>query len=388
MVIGIDIRPLMEKNRSGVGYYLFYLLDNLFKIDHKNEYKLFFNSFRKVKLPAWNYPNVKFYGYHWPNKILNFSFRFFRWPKVDQLIGGCDVFFIPNLCFLALDKKIKKIITAHDLSYELYPEFLSSKKKWWHYFIQPKKLFSSTERIIAVSENTKQDLVKEYGLEEDKIKVIYSGVMLPPPSPLLASVKDGLAMASPPQAPVRGPFGTGGERLDLPERFILTLGTLEPRKNLVGAIQAFNKLKEDKNFKDWQLVIAGGGGWLNKEVVKMVKDSEFKNDIKVLGYVSEEEKQELYGRAAVFLFPSFYEGFGFPPLEAMMAGCPVITSANSALAEICGGAATLVNPYKIEEVVGAIKDIGNGKREMGNGKWETGEKFDWQRTAREFLNYL
>ncbi|MFA6534143.1 MAG: glycosyltransferase [Patescibacteria group bacterium] len=221
MIIGVDIRPLMEKEPSGVSQYLFNLLDNLFKIDRVNQYKLFYNSFRPVSLPAWQYPNVRFYGFRWPNKLLNFSFRFFSRPWVDRLLGGVDVFWLPNLSFIALSPEVKKVATVHDLSFELYPEFLSGWRELWHWVINPRRFFRQADKLIAVSEATRRDLAAVYGTPGGRVELVYSGVRQ------LESQR------------VRELESQGG----LPEKFILTLGTREPRKNLIGVIKAWEKVK-------------------------------------------------------------------------------------------------------------------------------------------------
>jgi glycosyltransferase involved in cell wall biosynthesis len=380
MIIGVDIRPLMTKEPSGVSGYLFHLLDNLFKLDRENQYKLFYNSFHNVReqLPQWSYPNVKFYGYRWPNKLLTASLIFFKRPYFDKLIGGCDLFIIPNLCFYSLTRKCKKLVVVHDLSFKFYRGFFKPKWRLAYWLAQAKENFFSADKILAVSQNTKRDLVKEYGLVPEKIEVIYPGV---------------LSLEPRAQSPEL--------QLNLPSQFILTLGTREPRKNLIGVVKAFEKVKEGLGARDLGLglVIAGGSGWLNTEVDQEIKQSRFKDKIKILGYVSEEEKLELYRRAEIFIYPSFYEGFGFPPLEAMSCGCPVITSLSSATSEICGQAALLVNPYNIEELVRAILELTvqslesrvqspGFRAELIRRGYERIKEFSWEKTAQETLKIL
>ena len=153
------------------------LLENIFLIDRKNEYKLFYNSYKKPKnLPDFNHPNVKTYSFNFPNKIFNASLKILKAPELDQLIEDVDLFFIPNISFVSLSKRCKKLITVHDLSFERYPEFFSSKRKLWHKVVSPKKLISTCDKIIAVSENTKNDLVELYKLDPEKIKVVHSGI--------------------------------------------------------------------------------------------------------------------------------------------------------------------------------------------------------------------
>lgn len=361
----------MDQNRSGVGEYVTQLLDNLFKIDQTNQYKLFYNSFRSVAadLPKWDYPNVRFYGWRLPNKLLSLSFLFLGWPKIDKLIGGCDVFIIPNLCYFSLSKGCHQVGIVHDLSFELYKEFYKRKWRLSYWLINARNIFKRADQLVAVSQNTKDDLIKCYGIAEEKIEVIYPGVR----EPVL-------------------PDGGRQQLVNLPERFILMLGTREPRKNLIGIVRAFERIKTESGDLDLGLVIAGGSGWLNAAVDRAIKKSNFKKDIKVLGYVSEEVKTELYRQADVFIYPSFYEGFGFSPLEAMQQGCPVITSLSPATAEIAGGAALLVNPYNISEMAEAIEKITNYELRIKdlliNKGLERAKGFNWETTARKVLDLI
>jgi len=140
------------------------------------------------------------------------------------------------------------------------------------------------------------------------------------------------------------------------------------------------------------LVIAGGGGWLNDEANRLIARSQFKKEIKILGFVSEAVKLELYSRAEMFIYPSFYEGFGLPPLEAMSAGCPVIASLSSAVSEICGGAAVLVNPYQIGEMVEAMKSVRSPESGVRSRLIKAGlervKELGWERAATETLKVL
>ena len=176
MKIGIDIRCLMAENYSGVSWYTFNLLKSIFELDNNNEYILFYNNSKPVDLPKFNYPNVSYVGFKYSNKILNLMFVLFNRPKIDQMIGGADVFFMPNINFSALSVNCQKVITVHDLSYLRYPQFLTSKSRFWHQIIIAKKIIQQAERVIAVSENTKKDLIELLGVDESKIKVIYEGV--------------------------------------------------------------------------------------------------------------------------------------------------------------------------------------------------------------------
>ncbi len=379
MQIGIDLRCLMHKNYSGVAEYTYNLLDNLFQIDSQNQYKLFYNSNHDVSinLPNFDYGNVEFIGFKYPNKFLNFSFKFFNYPKIDLLLKNIDIFFIPNLNFLALSKKCKKMITVHDLSFELFPDFFSKKRIFWHKFIKPKKIISNCEKIIAVSENTKNDLINLYQLTDNKIKIIYSGI----DQQIYKKLDNNLPN-----------FQKIKNKYKLPENFILYLGTIEPRKNIEGIIEAFNLLKTRNNkLANLNLVIAGNKGWNYDKVFQLAKNSNFSKQIKFTGYIDRKDKPYLYNLAQIFIFPSFYEGFGLPVLEAQACGTPVIASANSSFPEILKNSAFLVKPDNLSEISQAILQILNNqklKENLINQGLKNSQRFTWQKTAQQTLDYL
>lgn len=379
MRITIDIRCLMNPNYSGVGEYAYNLLDNLFKIDQQNQYQLFYNAQADVtpNLPSFNYPNVKFFGFKYPNKLLNFCLKFVKYPKIDDLIKNTDIFFAPNLNFFALGKQSKKIITIHDLSFELYPQFFSIKRRLWHKLINPQKLINSFNKVIAVSANTKNDLINLYGLAPEKINIIYSGIDHKLYKPLDKSDQKLKQLKA---------------KYQLPDRFILFLGTLEPRKNIIGIIKAFNLLKNNySQFADLHLVIAGEKGWNYEKIFEAAENSPFTKQIFYLDYISRQDKPFIYNLAELFIFPSFYEGFGFPALEAQACAIPVIATANSSFPEILGASAFFVKPDCLEEIVQAINLILSNqdlKQDLINKGLENAKRFSWQTCAQETLKYL
>ncbi len=383
MNIGIDIRSLLEKERSGVGEYTFELLNAIFDIDRENQYYLFYNSWKKVGnnfLAEWrNFSNVHFCGFNWPNKLLNFCFKFLGWPKIDKLLvkksklgDKLDLFFIPNLNFISLSDNVKKVITVHDLSFEIFPRFFSWKRRLWHWFVNPKKLISGAEKIIAVSENTKRDLVDLYKVTAEKVDVIYSGVTS------RENILD---------------VDTVKQKYNLPENFILFLGTLEPRKNVEGLIRSFELLKinQKSEVKNLKLLIVGSRGWLYKKIMARAVRSSERGDIQFINYINSEEKSAFYKLAKIFVYPSFYEGFGFPPLEAAAAGTPVIISTNSSFLEVMGGAALMVDPNNPAEIA-KIMEQGLSDENLRATLIEKGrekvEKFNWEGCARQVLTAL
>ena len=154
MRIGIDIRCLAEGKRTGVEEYTLALLQELFLHDQENEYILFFNAWRKETPDfSWvkQFPRVTLRIFHYPNKLLNLSLWYFGFPKIDRLLGGTDVFFLPNLNFIAVSNDTRLVVTAHDLSFELYPELFSWKQRLWHFLVHFRQVIHRANKIIAVS---------------------------------------------------------------------------------------------------------------------------------------------------------------------------------------------------------------------------------------------
>ncbi len=373
MKIGVDIRVLMDRYYSGVSEYTANLLMAILRQDSTNEYSLFYNSFHNLRdhLDKWSQERVKVINTNWPNKIFNYLLqKIFHYPKLDQILGGTDIFWSPHFNFTCLSKKTKKVITVHDLSFLRYPQFFSWRKNFWHRALGVKKILRTANQIIAVSENTENDLIELIGIAPEKIKIIYSGNNLIKREVNAKEVQSLLI------------------KHNISERFVLYLGTIEPRKNIIGLIQAFNQLKTQAKFQDLKLVLAGARGWKNKSIDKEWKKSVYKNDIIFLGYITQSEKEILYSSAQIFIYPSFYEGFGFPPLEALNYGLPVICSQVSSLPEVVGEAALMINPFKSEEIAQAAELLltdHNLRQALITKGYERVKLFSWDKTAREYL---
>ncbi|PIT88386.1 MAG: hypothetical protein COU29_01190 [Candidatus Magasanikbacteria bacterium CG10_big_fil_rev_8_21_14_0_10_36_32] len=385
MNIGIDIRPMMTSPRTGVGEYTFELLDAVFKIDQNNQYFLYYNASKQTStnLPTWNQPNVHYVITHYPNKLFNSAIKLLSRPRLDKIISkkcnltnGLDCFYSPNLNFVSLSSKTKYILTIHDLSFEFFPEFFSKKQILWHGAVNPKKQCQRADTILAPSENTKRDIMNYYKIEEKKIKVIYPGL-----SPIFNSINN--EQLSTNKESVK-------QKYNLPNHYILFLGTIEPRKNIVGLIEAFEKVYSNLPIPH-HLIIAGANGWSNKEIFNRAAYSPIKDHIKFIGYINSEDKPALYSNASLFIYPSFYEGFGFPALEAMAMGAPVITSNRSSLLEVAGDAAYLINPLQTNSIIQAILDILNKPelraRLIKKGR-ERAQLFSWEKAAKEWITTI
>lgn len=372
MNIGVDIRSLMAKNRTGVGEYTFESLNAIFELDKKNQYFLFYNSYKNLDkiLPQWDQSNVHYVGTHYSNKILNLAVAS-KILRLDRLLAKkIDCWYSPNINFLCLDKNVKHIITIHDLSFKIFPEFYTCKQRLWHLFTNPQKQCRQATTIIVPSENTKRDLIQYYQINSEKIKVIYPGIS-----------------RSCSRIPAEQDKTIVQKKYNLPENFILFLGSIEPRKNILGLIEAFEKLPSHLTNK-YSLIIAGASGWKNSPIYEKAIKSKLKNQIKFLGYISESDKPSLYSLTTLFVFPSFYEGFGFPVVEAMKIGVATITSNRSSLPEICTGAAYLIDPNNPSNLMLGIKNLLENRplREeySKRGSWAA-SKYSWDDYAKNWL---
>lgn len=380
MRIGIDIRCLAEGKRTGVDEYTRKTLAWLFETHPSDSFVLFFNAWKKRPRDfSWasRYPNVILKTYSFPNKLLNLCLWYLRYPKLDRLIGGVEVYFVPNINFVAVSRRCRLVVTAHDLSFEYFPEAFSWKQRFWHYIINFRGLLKRADAIIAVSQSTKADLEAVYKILADKISVIRSGVDLEF-RPLSRNAAELFNVQ---------------KKYKLPYKFILSLGTFEPRKNTVALVTAFEAFCRvyPELAKEYHLVLAGAYGWKSDELKEAVLSSPVREKIHCLGYVEPQDKPALYNLAHVFVYPSFYEGFGFPPLEAMACGTPVITSHVSSLPEVVGSAGVLIDPYRPDDIVNALAAIlGDATyRETLSKKGITrAGTFQWSETARKTYSVL
>lgn len=380
MKIGIDLRCLESGEKSGVGEYAVNLVENILRLDQANSYLLFSNSFweKNNYLERFEkYPNVRVKKFHWPNKLLNLCFWYLNWPKIDRMLGGAEVLFLPNLNFAAWSKKTKVILTIHDLSFEYYPETFSEKRRLWHWFINPKKLAGRAGRIIAVSDSTKSDLISRYGVDPSKIKMIHSAAA----ESFRVLDRNDLALAK------------IAKKYALPYKFILYLGTIEPRKNISGLIQAYDRLRRLGNpeLDKYKLVIAGSVGWKSDQIFSAIENSPYSADIIATGMIASKDMPMIYNLASLFVYPSFFEGFGFPPLEAMACGVPVVTSNNSSLPEVVGDAAILIEPEEPEEIFHAMREVLLNRElsaKLRAKGLEQANSFSWSKTAGEFLKTI
>jgi glycosyltransferase involved in cell wall biosynthesis len=373
MNIVVDVRPLLGGRLSGVEVYTLKLLEHLFKIDTNNRYVLFANSAKNdlPDLSRFLSARVRLIKTTFPNKILNILLVLTGHPLLDRMIRRripdfkTDIFFQPDLRPLALSRGIRTVCTVHDLSYRRFPHFFSLKTRLWHRFLNAGKRLQHFDRIISVSDFTKGELVSTYGIDPDSITVIHEGVE-----------EDFCTKVRP--AHMKSVI----KKYGLPERYFLFLATHEPRKNLARIIEAFRLFKKSSS-ADYKLVIVG----MRNDAIFAKMNLSTDSDVIFTGFVPEADKPCLFNGAAAFLYPSIYEGFGLPLLEAMRCGTPVITSDTSSMPEICGDAAILVDPHSVQGISEAMTaSLDPAIREkLKKAMSRRIDLFSWKKCARRTL---
>lgn len=377
--IGVDLRVLVRGTRTGIEGYTAELLAAMLALPDSPPFVGFYNGWRRMSLPAALVasPKLTVRERAIPNRLLSLASVLFGAPRLDRLMGSVERVWIPHFLAAAVSPHVRRVVTFHDLSFERYPEFFTRSRRIWHWSQQPRRQALSADRLIAVSHSTKEDLVNLYGVSAERIAVIHSGV---------SSRFRPLAADDP---MVRRLC----ERARLQEPYVLSLGTLEPRKNVAGIIRAFSALvqRAPDTFRDLTLAVAGSPGWFAREVFTAAATSPAADRIRFLGFVPDEFLPALYSRASLFAYPSFFEGFGFQPLEAMACGVPVIASNCSSLPEVVGDAAVMVDPWRPEELMDAMEAVLTDThlaahlRERGIAQ---ARQFTWERCARETLEVL
>ena len=365
MRIGINASKIYDVH-TGVGRYTSNLSRSILKTSSKNDYYLYTPG-RVGKTARSNIEGTDFEkpAVSIQNNTLRILWEQMVLPMYSRK-DRLDLFHYTDHALSLLFRKCPIIITVHDIAYLRLPNLLNTSRK-----VYKKNILQISIRkakiIIADSYATKEDIIEYFGIREEKIRVIHLGV----------------------ESRFRPINNVEDFRLknNLPSKMILNVGTLEPRKNVVSLIKAFRKLRE-MGFEDVKLVIAGNKGWLYQEIFKEVGQSGLKQEILFLGVVRDKDLPLLYNCADIFVYPSLYEGFGLPPLEAMACGVPVITSNTSSLPEVIGDAGIMVDPTDINSLCESMyillkdKELWNRMRNMG---LERSKLFSWDNTAEKIL---
>lgn len=366
MRICINASPAVH-HIAGLGRYTQELITAVLAIDFENEYVAFYNrpSEAKVDPPLDRIPHLTT---NLPTKPWRFSAllaHFTRIPQ-DRMFPRVDLFHATDHLLPRL-AGVKSVFTLHDLVFCFYPETHKLLNRWFLTLMMPRFL-KAADAVIAVSEHTKKDAISMYGVHENKIKVIHEGVGASfhrRPADAVAAVR---------------------QRYSLPDRFILSVGTIEPRKNLTSLLEAYHALKNVGS--ELGLVIVGKKGWLYSDFFSRLHQLGLEDQVIFPGFVPDDDLPPLYSAADLFVFPSLYEGFGLPVLEAMACGTPVVTSNASSLPEVVGDAAVLVDPTDVQALICAMSAVLDNKELRGElrAKGPTqAAKFSWENAARETL---
>ncbi len=376
MRIAIDARVLASPQPTGVAVWAKSILDQLWTLPvaDKHQWVLWASGAAPAHHPPdwWNslqerypYPWIEWRWLPVPNKLLMASWwagsTHYNWK---QLCGSVDVVWLPNLAFVPPfhDRSFRLITTVHDLSFIRYRECFTIKQRLWHQCLRPEKLLKSSDLCIAVSQHTAADVAASYNMSVDQIQVIYPGLA---PSDFLPITHQTTS-----QDPVT----------------FLSLATLEPRKNVSTLLDAFALLH--RSHPSWRLQLVGDSGWKSDKIRQQASQQP---GVQWLGYVTPTTKQQLLAEASAFVYPSLYEGFGLPPLEAQAAGLPVIAGLHSSLPEVLGNGALYVDPLNPVMLASAMEQLvtdsalANQLRSSGN---QNCRRFDWHKTASQLLDIL
>jgi glycosyltransferase involved in cell wall biosynthesis len=369
MRIGINAQIVSQAN-AGVATYAQNIVRHLAQLKSDHEFYVFGNRefLSSVNLPAARFlPTSAIVKANW-QRIL---WEQFVLPFKSQR-HHVEVMYYPDHTSALLKKNCPTIITIHDLAFLAHPETFAKKNRLYKSLAVARSA-RQADRIIVVSHATKQECLRWLEAPEAKLRVIHNGI-----DSCFKRIDD------------KDKLEQTRKKLDLPRQFILFVGTLEPRKNLVKLIAAYADLRRQRKIEH-ELIVVGAKGWLFSEIFATVDKLSLKEHVRFLGYVTEDDLVALYNLARVLVYPSLYEGFGFPPLEAMACGCPVVTSNQSSLPEITGEAARLVDSNDATAIADGIfhvLDDANFRQGLIARGLERVKLFTWEKTARQILQVI
>lgn len=370
MKISFDAQLLLKGNKTGIGW----CADNILRtMPHNVENKYQLNCFslgcsneqlqKIIRYSQWGYDINKCSWFH--NKIYRLLSQLFYVPYSLFYGNDSDITVFFNY-IIPPGVKGKKVVMVHDMAYKVYPETIRKRTL----YMLNKSLIKSCERadkIITVSEFSKQEIIKYLGIDENKIVIMPVGVDHTLFHPYYN--KDEIMQVA--------------VKYKLPDEYLLYLGTLEPRKNLVRLIQAYSQLKNEISDLP-PLVMAGQKGWMYDDIFKTIKSLQLESCVIFTGYLDEKDIPLVVSGAKIFLFPSLYEGFGMPPLEAMACGVPVLASNAASLPEVVGDAGVLVDPYSVKGIKDGIKNLlddENKRNELSKRGQERAKQFTWSKSV-------
>jgi len=359
MIIGVDARSLSEP-LTGIGRYTLKLLEIMVQ-DEENHWILY--SHRPLENGNWDKKNITLRTSNYPRwaRILRMIWAQFFLP-VKIRSDKIDIFWSPaHRIPMFLDNKVSSVVTIHDLVWKHAPDTM----RWLSCFLDSRlmpKAIKKADRVIAVSNSTKEDIIKLDKKLKKKISVISEGCSFE--------------------------FSQICKNID--QKFILFVGTIEPRKNLYRLLHAYSSLSSDL-IKDYRIVIIGGKGWGKQDIYKYAQKLNILNRIELLGYVKDEVLIDYYMKATILAIPSLYEGFGLPIIEAMSAGLPVLTSNNSSMSEIIQDAGVVVDPLDVSSIRDGLEKLLTDEKLRENLSYsglKRSRDFDWSLSAKKTLEEL
>ncbi len=359
MNIALITYPI-EKNSAGVGVLVKNIVKNIIEIDKENTYHLLHYAPNTDTI----YANNEILYRHYRNLPVMFSDSWYlrnnseRFDIVHRFSPGGFIFKIRS----------KIVMTVNDLFlYKAYPF-----NKGWRVYLSRYFNGSSIMKahaIIAISEFTRQELLKTFDIAKKKVHVIYCA-----PNTPLGTHDNGKEV-------LRSKYAINGS-------YILFVSTIEPRKNLLGLVKAFEILKGQYSIGE-SLVVVGQKGWDYRATMEYIKKSEYKSSIKLTGFVPASHLPLFYRNASLFVYPSLMEGFGIPPLEAMQCGCPVLTSNTSSLPEVVGDPDMMFDPLDVNQIVRKCLSIlrePTARRENVRKGLKNVKRFSWRESAKQVIN--
>jgi glycosyltransferase involved in cell wall biosynthesis len=367
--IAIQASDLDSRRIDGTRVYILNMLNRFGGISSSDDFFVFHRNNFNPELSPRSFPNYKILKKYFPCCWTQTRFSLELWK------GSFDALWMPMQALpLARRKKMKSTVTVHDLAFKYFPEFFPGKDLRRLNFFTDFSVKNS-DKIIAVSQSTKNDILRFYPeIREEKIKVIHHGF----DSELFRKAipeeeKNKILKSHKLQA----------------KNYILYVGAIQPRKNLSQLIEAFEIIKEEN--PDLKLVLAGDKAWMWEDIINRIAHSKYREDIIVTGTINFNELAILYRNAKIFVFPSLYEGFGIPILEAMASGVPTVCAANSSLIEVGGEASEYYQTTSLNDLCQKIREVlGNEslEKQMIEKGFERIKNFSWDKCAEETLEFI
>jgi len=366
--IGIYYTAALRQG-AGIGRYTRELVRALAKLDRDHDYVLFAAAGGKQPADTVWPPNFQMRSVPLSDRALAILWHRLQLPLwVELVTGPLDIFHSPDFVLPPV-RRARALVTVHDLSFIRYPQCADANLRAYLNQVVPRSVHRA-DLVLADSQSTKDDLMELLGVESDKIEVVYPGV-----EERFRPIENQALLQE------------ARKRYNLPSRFVLGLGTLQPRKNFTRLIEAYSLLVT--RHPSLRLVIAGGKGWLYEEIFATVERLGLENKVVFPGFVADGDLPTLYNLADLFVFPSLYEGFGIPPLEALACGTPVITSDASSLPEVVGQAGLMMEATDVEALAEAMQRVLEDdalQEEMIARGLEQAKKFTWEKAAAKLLS--